>query len=245
MQKRIAIFGAAGRMGQTLIRLIEKQEDLQLAGALDHDGSGFIGKPVSDLIETSSAVHFTSDPIQALTYADIVIDFALAKGADERIQACRSAGVPMLIGTTGLSDSQQQSIQEAGNDIPILWASNMSLGVNLIFRLASEAAKALGSEFKISIHETHHVHKLDSPSGTALSIGDVIGNAVGAVDIEYESKREGEVIGDHTVVFDSPHERIAIHHHAKNRSVFAQGALNLALRLSEKSKNCYRVRDFI
>jgi 4-hydroxy-tetrahydrodipicolinate reductase len=245
MQKKIAIFGAAGRMGLTLIRLIEKEDDLQLAGALDHTDGLQIGKAVSDLIETSSAVHFTADPLQALTFADIAIDFALPSNIEQRIQACRASNVPMLIGTTGLNEHQLGLIREAGADIPIMWASNMSLGVNTVFSLAAQAAKALGDDYKITIDETHHEHKEDSPSGTALSIGDVIGNAVGAVEVDYNSYRTGEVIGDHTVIFESPTERIEIHHHAKDRALFAQGALVLARRLAEKQNGCYRVRDLI
>lgn len=245
MIKKIAIFGAAGRMGTTLIRLIEKSEDMQLAGALDHADGAHIGKPVSDLIETESAVYFTADPLQALTFADIVIDFALPENLEQRIQACRATGTSMLIGTTGLTAAQQEFIREAGDDIPILWASNMSLGVNTVFSLAANAAKALGADYNVTIKETHHEHKVDAPSGTALSIGDVIGDAVGAVDITYDSIREGEVIGDHTVVFESDNDRIEIHHHAKDRNLFAQGALTLAMRLVDKEKGCYRVRDLI
>lgn len=245
MQKKIAIFGAAGRMGLTLIRLIEKSDDLILAGALDHSEGFQIGKAVSDVVETSSAVHFTADPIQALTFADVAIDFALPDNIEQRIQACRASKVPMLIGTTGLNDQQQGLVRDAGNDIPILWSSNMSIGVNTVFSLAAQAAKSLGGDYAIRIEETHHEHKVDAPSGTALSIGDVIGDAVGAVEIEYKSFRAGEVIGDHTVIFESPNERIEIFHHAKDRSLFAHGALKLARILMSKQNGCYRIRDLI
>ena len=245
MSKKIAIFGAAGRMGTSLIRLIEKADDLQLAGALDHVNGLHLGTAVSDLVETSSAVHFTADPIQALTFADIAIDFALPDNIEQRIQACRATGIPMLIGTTGLNEAQQDLIREAGADIPILWATNMSLGVNTVFAIAANAAKALGDDFSITIEETHHEHKVDAPSGTALSIGDVIGDSVGAVDIEYKSYRAGEVVGDHTIIFESVDERIEIHHHAKDRILFAHGALTIARRLSEKQNGCYRIRDLI
>ena len=249
MHKYITIFGAAGRMGKTLIHLIDQSEHLKLSGALDHSKSEFINKSVTEVIgdldRTDAKVKFLSDPLQSVLTADVVIDFALADNIQQRIQACRSAGIPMLIGTTGLNDEQLGLIREAGDEIPILLASNMSLGVNTVFSLAAQAAKSLGPEFKIKIQETHHVHKKDAPSGTALSIGDVIGNTIGAIDIEYESFREGEVVGDHTVIFESPNERIEIKHHAKDRALFAESALTLAQRLVEKEPGTYRVRDLI
>lgn len=249
MQKHISIFGAAGRMGQTLIKLIDESDDLELSGALDQAESVHIAKAVIDVVEglshTSKFVTFIADPLDALIDAHVVIDFALPENIEARIEACRASGVAMLIGTTGLSDEQQGLIRDAGAYIPILWASNMSLGVNTVFALAANAARALGKDFDITIEETHHEHKVDAPSGTALSIGDVIGDAVGAVEIEYKSFREGEVIGDHTVIFESDNERIEIHHHAKDRALFAQGALTLARRLADKPKGCYRVRDLI
>jgi len=249
MQTYITIFGAAGRMGKTLIRLIDENESLRLSGVVDHADSEFIGKSVTELVgdleNTDSKLKFTSDPLNAVLTADVVIDFALPENIEQRIEACRSAEIPMVIGTTGLSEEQHALIREAGDEIPILLASNMSLGVNAVFALAAQAAKSLGSEFKIKVEETHHIHKKDAPSGTALSIGDVIGVTVGAMDVEYESFREGEVIGDHTVIFESANERVEIKHHAKDRALFAQGAISLAHRLREKEPGSYRVRDLI
>ncbi len=245
----ITVFGAAGRMGKTLIRMIDESEQLKLSGALDHAESENVNKSVTEVIgdldNIDSKVKFLSDPLQAILSADVVIDFALAGNIEQRIQACIAARIPMVIGTTGLNDEQLALILVAGDSIPILLSSNMSLGVNAVFALAAHAAKSLGPEFKIKIEETHHIHKKDAPSGTALSIGDVIGNEVGAMDIEYESFREGEVFGDHTVIFESANERVEIKHHAKNRDLWAQGAIIFAQRLLEKEPGSYRVRDLI
>lgn len=249
MHTYITIFGAAGRMGKTLIGLIDESENLKLSGALDHVQSEYINKSVTEVIgeldRTDAKVKFLADPLQAILSADVVIDFALAENIEQRIQACIAARIPMVIGTTGLNDEQLALIRVAGDSIPILLSSNMSLGVNAVFALAAHAAKSLGHEFKIKIEETHHVHKKDAPSGTALSIGDVIGDAMGAIDIAYESFREGEVVGDHTVIFESKNERIEIKHHAKDRALFAEGALSLAQRLIKKEPGSYRVRDLI
>jgi len=249
MNTHITVFGALGRMGKTLIRLIDETEGLMLSGALDRIGNEVINKSVTEVIgdldNTNSKVKFLDDPLQSILTADVVIDFALPDNIEQRIQACRSAGIAMVIGTTGLSDEQLALVRAAGDDIPILLASNMSLGVNAVFALAGQAASSLGPEFKIKIEETHHIHKKDAPSGTALSIGDVIGNTVGAVDVEYESFREGEVFGDHTVIFESPNERVEIKHHAKNRDLWAQGAITFAKRLLVKEPGAYRVRDLI
>ncbi len=249
MHTYITIFGAAGRMGKTLIRLIDGSDELKLSGALDHVKSELINKSVTEVIgeldRTDSKVKFLDDPLQSILSADVVIDFALPTNIEQRIQACSSAGIPMVIGTTGLNEEQLALVRKAGDSIPILLASNMSLGVNAVFALAAQAAKSLGPEFKIKIEETHHVHKKDAPSGTALSIGDVIGNEVGAIDIEYESFREGEVFGDHTVIYESANERVEIKHHAKNRDLWAQGAIIFAKRLLDKEPGAYRVRDLI
>jgi len=245
----ISIFGATGRMGQALIRLIDQAPELDLVGALERAGSERIDQVVnvflSDLINTDDHIKFTAQAEAAVLDAHVVIDFALSEGIAERIQACRAAGVAMLIGTTGLSDEQQALIKQAGKDIPIAWASNMSLGVNLVFALAAHAARALGQKFSIQIDETHHVHNQDAPSGTALSIGDAITAVDSSAEINYQSFREGEVIGDHSVRFESANEVIEIKHHAKDRALFAEGALRLAALLANKPAGLYTVEDLI
>jgi len=173
----------------------------------------------------------------------------LGEGIEKRVAACRESKVAMLIGTTGLSEEQQNVIQAGGKDIPILWASNMSVGVNLVFALAAQTAKTLGldinTDFSVNISETHHIHKIDAPSGTALSIGQSVHDAVGDVEIEYDSYREGEVIGDHTITFESDDEVIEITHHAKDRKLFVKGALYLAELLAAKEKGIYTVSDVL
>lgn len=245
MTTNITLFGAAGRMGQTLCELIIKDDALELVGALEHLNSQALNQNATK----NSDVVVTSDFAVALKDADVVIDFALGENIGERIQACRDANVAMLIGTTGLTETQLEMIQAAGEDIPILWASNMSLGVNIVFAIAAQVAQSLGLEssndFSINITETHHIHKLDAPSGTALSIGQSVHDAIGNVKIEYDSYREGEVIGDHTIAFESDDELIEITHHAKDRSLFAKGALRLANLLAKKEKGTYQVRDLL
>lgn len=227
------------------MRLISERDEFELVGALEHSASKSLGKSVSEFAETSARVIVTGDFSVALKDADVVIDFALGEGIEKRIQACRDHQVAMLIGTTGLAEDKQKAIEAAGDDIAILWASNMSLGVNLVFSLAAQAAKALGFDFKINIEETHHVHKIDAPSGTALSIGQSIEDSVGKVEIEYDSYREGEVIGDHCVTFESDSEVIEIAHHAKDRSLFVNGGLKLAALLAKKDKGFYQVADLL
>jgi len=245
MSIKISLFGAAGRMGQTLAGLIVNAEDLQLTGALEHVKSQSLGQEVIQ----GSDVLITSDYAEALNDSNVVIDFALGQGLESRIKACREAGVAYLIGTTGLSKDEQKLVMNAGDDIATLWASNMSLGGNIVFAMAAQVASSLGldtaKDFSINITETHHIHKQDAPSGTALSIGQAVHDSVGDIEIEYDSYREGEVIGDHTITFESEDEVIEITHHAKDRRLFAKGALHLARKLARKEKGHYLVRDII
>ena len=222
MSIRLLIHGASGRMGQALLRLAEQHPNLHIAAASGR----------ADM-----------DRMDALPDFDIAIDFSSPEGFDAVLALCLARGKGLLSGSTGLSDAQFKALDAAGSRIPVLWASNFSLGVAVLDRLVAVAGKAL-PDWQLDILEAHHIHKKDAPSGTALSLGRTAEAVTGHAPV-YHSLRCGDVVGEHTVQFTGIGERIELVHRASNRDIFAQGALFAAQRLNGKLNGVYRFDDLL
>ena len=244
MTHRIAIAGASGRMGQMLIEAVRTADDCELTGALEVAASPARGADATAFLGQTSGVAITTDLGIGLENAHVLIDFTRPEGTLAHLRACRELGVNVVIGTTGFSDVQKAEITAAAQDIAIVMAPNMSVGVNVTLKLLEMAAKALATGYDIEIIEAHHRHKVDAPSGTALKMGEVIANAIGrdlkdcAVyarqgvtgerdpsSIGFATIRGGDIVGDHTVLFAGTGERIEISHKASSRATYAQGSL--------------------
>lgn len=247
MSLKIAIAGAGGRMGRTLIETVVQSADCQLYAVLEHAGSNLLGTSAAALVPGAPDIKVTADLKAALAGADALIDFTRPEGTLTHLAVCRELGVNMIIGTTGFSDVEKQQLNAGAADIGIMFAPNMSVGVNLTFKLLEIAAKVLSTGYDIEIVEMHHRHKIDAPSGTALRMGEVVANAIdrdlkecavygregitGERDpstIGFATMRGGDVVGDHTVVFAGIGERVEITHKASSRATFAQGAVRAA-----------------
>jgi 4-hydroxy-tetrahydrodipicolinate reductase len=261
----IALLGISGRMGRTLLNGIEESFDLLLSGGLDASGSPWINQDASFLAGAAAVgVKVTADPKNAIRGARVGIAFTLPQGTPAILSACLAAKVPLVIGTTGHSAEQLAAIDVAAKEIPIVMASNFSLGVNLLFKLAELAARTLNTEYDAEIFEAHHRHKKDAPSGTALSIGEAVAkgrnttlkkDAVwarhGETGIRPEGKigfsvlRGGDIIGDHTLTFAGSGERIELTHRAQDRMAFASGALHAARWVIGKPARLYSMQDVL
>ncbi len=260
---KIAIAGAAGRMGRTLVEACAKGEGVQLVAAIEKPGNPEIGKDAGELAGVGKLGIAICDSLQGLDF-DVLIDFTRPDATLAHVQHCREAGKKMVIGTTGLDASAKQRIHEAAEDIAIVFAPNMSVGVNLCFTLLDTAARVLGEEADVEIIEAHHRHKADAPSGTALRMGEVVAKARGrdlkacAVyarqgmtgerargTIGFSSIRAGDIVGEHTVLFADGGERIEITHRAASRLTFANGALRAARWLTDCNKGLYDMQDVL
>lgn len=186
-----------------------------------------------------------SEPLEkVINKGDILIDFTLPDGTENHLRLACEHKKPIVIGTTGLNETQMKKIEEASKIIPIVYAANMSIGVNVLFHLIEETTRSLENTFQIEIEETHHVHKLDKPSGTAKEMMASVKHAGGNVE-KITSKRDGEVVGDHTIWFRSPTENLGISHHAIERKIFAEGALKAAQWLLQKNPGLYTMRNVL
>ncbi|MBP8019192.1 MAG: 4-hydroxy-tetrahydrodipicolinate reductase [Hylemonella sp.] len=261
---RIAIAGASGRMGQMLIEAVNQAADCQLAGALDIVESPTLGKDASAFSGHDSGILITADVDAGLQNAQALIDFTRPEGTMAHLRVCRDKGVKLVIGTTGFTDSQKAEIAAAAKDIAIMFAPNMSPGVNITLKLLQMAAKAMDTGYDIEIIEAHHRFKVDAPSGTALKMGEVIAEAQGrklsdcAVyaregvtgerdpsSIGFATIRGGDIVGDHTVLFAGIGERIEISHKSSNRNSYAQGALRAVRFLADKPTGLYDMFDVL
>lgn len=262
--RRIAIAGASGRMGRMLIEAVRATDDCQLAGALDVPGSPAIGTDAAAFLGFTSGVAIESDLRAGLKDAQVLIDFTRPEGTLAHLAVCRELGVQAVIGTTGFSDAQKAEIAEIAKDIAIVMAPNMSVGVNVTFKLLEMAAKALSTGYDIEIIEAHHRHKVDAPSGTALKMGEVIADALGrdlkecAVyaregitgerdpsTIGFSAIRGGDIVGDHTVLFAGTGERIEITHKSASRTTYAQGSLRAARFLATQKTGLFDMFDVL
>ena len=262
---KMLVTGAAGRMGRNLITAVHEAEGAILSVATERKGSSMIGVDAGELagLEKNN-VALIDDINKALDQFDVCIDFTAPVVTIENIKACRSAGKKMVIGTTGFTDEQKQVIQDAAEDIAIVFAPNMSVGVNLTFKLLDIAARVLGDSVDIEVIEAHHRHKVDAPSGTALRMGEVVADALGrdlkdcAVygregqtgererkTIGFETIRAGDIVGEHTVMFADIGERVEITHKASSRMTFANGAVRAAQWLNDHDKGLFDMQDVL
>ncbi len=262
---KIAVAGAAGRMGQAIVRSFRSVEGLELVAATEMSVHKDLGKDVGVLAGTEKTGVVLSDDLKAaVSAADVVIDFTFHTAVPLNTKTAVQIGRAMVIGTTGLDAAEMDAIKKAAEKIPVVWAPNMSLGVNLLFAMVRQAAAALATGYTVEIDETHHVNKKDSPSGTALRLGEkvaeglgldfksaMVHDADGALrkhpegKIVIRSHREGEVVGDHTVSFGNDAERIEFTHRAWSRESFALGALRAARWVVSRKPGLYDMQDVL
>jgi 4-hydroxy-tetrahydrodipicolinate reductase len=262
---RIIIAGAAGRMGRTLVGASRELQDVRLAGALDAPGNACVGQDAGMLAGVGEIGIRVGDSLEAIGGDfDVLIDFTLADASTENIHICRAAGKRAVVGTTGFSVAQRARIAEDAEHIAVVLAPNMSVGVNLCFKLLDMAARALGDEVDVEIIEAHHRHKVDAPSGTAVRMGEIVAQALGRdladcavygregrtgerdpMTIGFETVRAGDIVGEHTVMFAGQGERVEITHRASSRSNFAHGALRAARWIMGKDAGLYDMQDVL
>ena len=261
---KIAVVGASGRMGRMLIEAITQAPDATLVGALDMGSSPGIGTDATQFLGFPSGVAIVSDLAEGLARADYLIDFTRPEGTLEHLKYCARHGIKMIIGTTGFDESGKAAIAEAAKKTAIVFAPNMSVGVNVTLKLLEMAAKNFSTGYDIEIIEAHHRHKIDAPSGTALKMGEVIADAIGrdlkqcAVyaregitgerepsSIGFATIRGGDIVGDHTVLFAGIGERIEISHKSSSRVSYANGSLRAARFLADKKTGLYDMQDVL
>jgi len=261
---RIGIAGAGGRMGRMIISRVMDYSDLELTAAIEHKNSPIVGLdpgPLNGLPEFGFAVSPSIENV--IENFEVLIDFTNVETTLENVAVCRAANKRAVIGTTGLSD-KLDLLEEASLDIALMFAPNMSIGVNICFQVLDVVARALGDEYDVEIIESHHRDKIDAPSGTALKMGEIIANALGrqltdcaiygrqgvtgprkSKTIGFETIRAGDIIGEHTALFAGAGERIEITHRASDRANFANGALRAAEWLMRKEKGLFDMVDVL
>ncbi|HHL41013.1 MAG TPA: 4-hydroxy-tetrahydrodipicolinate reductase [Deltaproteobacteria bacterium] len=262
---RVAVIGAGGRMGKALVSAIDENPRTRLTAALERRSHPLLGRDSGETAGTGkNGVKITWSVKRAALRCDVFIDFSSHESSIEHIEEIAASGRPVVIGTTGFSHHQRERIKELSFDIPIVIAPNMSVGVNLLLRLVRDAARVLSDDYDIEIVEAHHRHKKDAPSGTALRLAEVIASTLGrdldetAVyarkgiigertreEIGIQSLRGGDIVGDHTVLFAGPGERIELTHRAHSRNTFATGAVKAAVWVSDKGKGLYDMQDVL
>ncbi len=260
---RIAIAGASGRMGRMLIEAVTQSTDLKLTAALDIAGAQMLGQDATAFLGKLSGVLIT-DQLSELKQADCLIDFTRPEGSLEHLRACVTHGVNMVIGTTGFDDAGKAAITEAAKSIGIVFAPNMSVGVNATLKLLDMAARILNSGYDVEVFEAHHHHKVDAPSGTALKMGEVVADAWGKKlddvatwtrhghtgarkpgEIGFSVVRGGDIVGDHTVYFCGVGERIEITHRSSSRAGYAEGGLRAARYLEGKKTGLFNMQTVL
>lgn len=261
---RVAINGAAGRMGRNLLAACLDDPALELAAAFEHAAHERLGTDAGALIGRDPVELPLTSEIDTRRF-DVVVDFTRPEGTLALIEACRGTGVAVVIGTTGFSAEQRALIGSAARERPIVLAPNMGIGVNLAFGLVDTATRALGGDdYDIEVIEAHHRHKVDAPSGTALRLGEVAAEALGRDlddcgvfsrhghtgerargSIGFATVRGGDIVGEHTVLFAGADERIEITHRAASRMVFARGAMRAAHWLTQRAPGLYDMQDVL
>lgn len=260
---RVAITGAAGRMGRMLVQAIQETEGLTLGAAFERPGLTLLGSDAGELAGLGKLGVTLSDDIAGhLDDFDTLVDFSVPESTLAALVQCQAAGKRLVIGTTGFDEAGLAKIREASNHIAIFMAPNMSVGVNLVFKLLEVAATIMGDSADVEIIEAHHKHKVDAPSGTAVRMGEIVADALGrnlpdvavygregitgARDpktIGFETIRAGDIVGDHTVLFAGAGERIEITHRAHSRMNFAQGAMRAVQFLADQSGGLHDMQD--
>ena len=263
MALRVAVTGASGRMGQTVARAISTEPETELACLVARPGSRLVGSSVASIVGDENCSITVADVLD-LEAVDVVIDFTLPESSLVNARACADAGVPIVIGTTGFSEAEQAELESILTSVARCQAANFSTGVNLAYRLLSVAAQVMGADSDIEIHEAHHKHKIDAPSGTALAMGQAVANAMGQSlsdvahydrsanrearapgSIGFSVTRAGEIVGEHTVLFAAEGERLEITHKAGSRDAFANGAVRAAKFIANKPAGAYTMSDVL
>ena len=261
---RVGIVGAGGRMGRMLIEAALKADDVTLGAVFDLPGSPAIGKTAGELVGMACDVVVSDDLAAGLKNVDCLIDFTRPEGTLEHLELCRKAGVAMAIGTTGFDAEGKAKIAAAAQDVPVVFAPNMAVGVNLVFKLLETAAKILNQGYDIEIVEAHHRLKVDAPSGTALRMGEVVAKALerdladcavygregvtGERDpstIGFATVRGGDIVGDHTVMFCGLGERVEVTHKASSRMPYALGSMRAARFLAGRKNGLFDMQDVL
>jgi len=264
MKVKVAILGCSGRMGRNLIQAAIEHESIELVGGSVRATSSFVDFDLGELAGIGGIGSKTSVDLNELLAADVFIDFTSIETTLENIEWCKKHNKALVIGTTGFSDEQVQTIEQAGQSIPVILAPNTSVGVNLLFKLLEITAKAIGDHTDIEIFEAHHRFKKDAPSGTAVKMGQVIADTLGrdlnkcAVygregitgerdkeTIGFATVRAGDIVGEHTAFFADIGERLEITHKASSRMTFALGAMRAAFWLSEAENGYYDMQDVL
>jgi len=261
---RIAVVGASGRMGRMIIESTLKDGEARLVSAIEQPGMPALGKDAGELVGMPCGVPVTIDVEAGIAQADCLIDFTRPEGTLQHLALCRRHKVAIVIGTTGFDEAGKQSIADAASEIPIVYAPNMSVGVNVVFKLLETASRILAEGYDIEIVEAHHKHKIDAPSGTALRMGEVVAKALGrelkkcAVygregvtgerdpsTIGFATVRGGDIVGDHTVMYCGTGERVEISHKAGSRMPYALGSLRAARFLADKQSGLFDMQDVL
>lgn len=265
MTIRIAVAGASGRMGRQLITAVHQTEGVELSAAFERVGSSLVGADAGELAGIGQiGIKVSDNLIQEKDNFDLLIDFTRPEGTLAHLDFCLAQQKNMVIGTTGFDEAGKQQIQQAANKIGIVFASNYSVGVNLVFKLLEKAAKVMGDYCDIEVIEAHHRHKVDAPSGTALSMGEHIAKGLGVElkqhavfaregitgerkrdEIGFATIRAGDVVGEHTVWFADEGERVEISHKASSRMTFANGAVRAAKWLQSQPNGLYDMTDVL
>jgi len=251
-------------MGRALLEAVLHSADMRLGAALEQGGDAHLGKDAGELVGAPCGIAISAEVEKSVRGCDALIDFTRPEGTLAHLAACRRLGVKMVIGTTGFSDKQKQTIAEAAHDIAIVMAPNMSIGTNLVFKLSDLAARVLSDGYDIEIIEAHHRHKVDAPSGTALHIGDIIAQALGrnlaecavygregvtgerkASTIGFATIRGGDIVGEHTVLFAGTGERVEITVKAGSRATYAHGALRAVRFLKARQSGLFDMQDVL
>lgn len=262
---RLVVAGAGGRMGQALIRAVSEIEGVTLSGAFDRKGSQAIGRDAGELAGLgANGITVGDDPLPLLARADGLLDFTVPTATVQLAEYAAQARIVHVIGTTGLSRVDEEKVKAASRHARVVKSGNMSFGVNLLASLVKQAARVLDVDYDIEIVEMHHRHKIDAPSGTALLLGQAAAEGRGidldshsvrsrdghtgarkTGDIGFAALRGGSVVGDHSVIFAGPSERITLSHHAEDRKIFANGAVKAAMRAHPMKPGLYSMADIL
>ena len=262
---KVGIAGCLGRMGQELIKKILEDKNFIFVGGFEHKAHPKIGKKLSDVTDINSSILITNNAASVFKEANVVIDFTTPQSTLSNVKIASTTKTALVIGTTGITSTQKNKIKSFSKKTPILMSSNMSIGVNLLFDLVKQAASTLkSSEYDIEIAETHHKHKIDAPSGTALFLGEYAAqgrkNKLDKTkvfdrtkirkkrkdgEIGFSVTRGGEIAGEHTVSFISKNDRVDLIHKANNRSIFVSGALKAAKFIIKKKSGLFNMKDLI
>ena len=261
---KILVIGIAGRMGRTIAECIEDTDGVELGGGTEYTGSELISQDVGKVIGIDNkGVSIVDDPTIAFQSCDVAIDFTTPTSSMVTLNAAAKTGKPVVVGTTGFSAEQKKEITELAQKIPLVVAPNMSIGVNVLFKLVADAARVLGDDYDVEIVEAHHKFKKDAPSGTAVRISEIVADSLGrnldevgvygrqgitertSKEIGIHTVRAGDIIGEHRVLFGGMGENFEIFHRAQSRQTFARGSIRAAQWILNQSKGVYDMQDVL